>query len=77
MAGQDRDDQTAKERSLPYGIIWALFLISMFVGAGLVWNPDPVRRAWGLTLMVAPLVLFGLLMAAFYWRSRRIHGPAR
>lgn len=60
------------DRRLPYGVLWALFITSLLVGAGLTWDPDPDKRAWGLFLMVAPLVVFGLLMALFYWRSRRV-----
>lgn len=59
------------ERRFPYPVAWGLFLVLMFTGAGLLLSPDPTRRAWGLGLILAPLGAFGVLMALFYWRSRR------
>ncbi len=59
------------ERRFPYPVVWGLFLVLMFSGAGLLLSPDPARRAWGLGLLLAPLAAFGVLMALFYWRSRR------
>lgn len=63
----------AKEdgRNFPYPIAWIVFLACMFVGAGLLSSPDPGRQVLGFALLFAPIVAFGLLMALFYWRSRR------
>lgn len=58
------------ERRIRYGWVWLLFLGSLFVGAGLLLNPDASTRAWGLVLLLLPLAGVGLLLAAYYLKSR-------
>lgn len=59
------------ERRIPYPLVWAVFLISLFLGAGLMLHPDPAWRGVGVLLLLAPVVAFGLLMLAYYVKSRR------
>lgn len=66
------DDATEGRRNFPYPAAWVLFLASLLAAAGLLLSPDPAKQVWGLGLLAAPLVAFGLLMALFYWRSRRM-----
>lgn len=58
------------ERRLRYGWVWLVFLGLLFVGAGLLLSPDAGRRAWGLALLLLPLAGVGLLLAAYYAKSR-------
>lgn len=60
-----------KERGFPTGIAWIVFLAMIIVGAGFISSPDPGRQILGFVLLFSPLVVFSLLMALFYWRSRR------
>jgi len=59
------------ERRFPYGLTWVVFLAALFVGGALVLSDDAGRRAWGLVLILAPVVVFGALMAVYYGLSRR------
>ncbi len=61
----------AKERRFPVAISWIVFLALVVVGAGFITSPDPGRQVLGFVLLFAPLVLFSLLMALYYWRSKR------
>lgn len=59
------------ERGFPVALSWILFLVMVIVGAGLITSPHPSRQILGFVLLFAPLVLFSLIMALFYYRSRR------
>lgn len=61
-----------EKRNFPYIIAWILFLSSAAVGAGFLLSPDPGRQLLGFAFLFAPIVIFGALMALFYWRSRRL-----
>ncbi len=65
-------DKATKERRFPAAISWILFLGLTIVGAGFITSPEPSRQILGVVLLFAPLVAFSLLMALFYWRSRRL-----
>lgn len=58
------------ERRIRYGWVWLLFLASLFVGAGMLLSPDGGTRALGLALLLLPLAGVGLLLAAYYLKSR-------
>lgn len=64
-------DAKPKERGFPVAISWILFLVMVIVGAGLITSPTPSRQILGFVLLFAPLILFSIIMALFYWRSRR------
>lgn len=63
--------EAKKERRFPVAIAWIAFLAMVIVGAGFISSPVPGRQVLGFVLLFAPLVIFSLLMALFYWRSRR------
>jgi hypothetical protein len=52
--------------------MWIGFILSVLIGAGLILSPQPGRQIVGFVLLFAPLVVFTLIMAAYYWRSRRM-----
>lgn len=60
-----------KERRFPVAISWIAFLAMVLVGAAFISSPDPQRQVIGFVLLFAPLVVFSLVMALFYWRNRR------
>ena len=75
MADRQADEgpgDESRERRLPAGLLWALFILSLLAAAALLTADDPWLQMWGFVLLFSPLVLFGLIMAAYYWRSRRM-----
>jgi hypothetical protein len=60
----------ATERTIPYGWVWLLFLMFLFVGGGMVLGSNSGLRAVGLGLLLAPLAIFGALLMIYYLKSR-------
>lgn len=60
------------ELRLRYSIIWLVFLGVTFTGAALLFSPEESDDLLGVGLVLAPLLLFGALLSAYYWKSRRV-----
>ncbi len=58
------------DRRLRYPLLWLGFVVSMFIGAGLVLSDDGWKQALGLVLLLAPLVVLLILSLAYYFVER-------
>jgi hypothetical protein len=62
------------DRRLRYPLLWLLFLACMVAGAALLLSGDGTAQAFGIGLLLLPLILLGLLTGAYYalerWRAR-------
>ena len=66
--GQERAPSRAgvADRRLRYPLLWLLFASVMVAGAAMLMSRDRAVQAWGLGLLAAPIVGFGLVGLAYY-----------
>ena len=61
-----------RERRLRYPVLWVLFLMSTVGGAAMLFGADPDDDMLGIVLLALPLLVFGTVLALYYWKSRRV-----
>lgn len=66
-----RSPRRVAERRIRYPILWVAFIVLVLIAAGLSSSPDPTRQTIGLAMLLTPLAAFSILLALYYWRSRR------
>jgi hypothetical protein len=58
------------ERRIRYPLLWLAFSALMVTGAAMLLSRSPAVQAWGLAVLVAPIVVFSAVALAYFVLER-------